>query len=223
MIGDTVAIATGAVLGQLDTATGFEAIKDLLDQPGGAAQPLRAGSLLFDVENAIFIQNTGASEAYADRRGFVAGSIEILTAQPSTRIVVNGQIVGTAGTVSGLDVIPLVDINDQAPAVGGRFDPASTINGCTIGTNCAAVVPPPEPERPELPSPPTSEDIESPVLPGYGAASLFVAPVIELADNDPLVAPPLVDEPITGVGNDDLWEPRCAEDDEACDGADGQR
>ena len=48
--------------------------------------------------------------------------------------------------------------------------------------------------------------------PDSGPPALFVAPIIELAENDPLIEPPLVDEPITGIGNDDLWEPPCRED-----------
>ena len=105
-------------------------------------------------------------------------------------------------------------------SAGGQFDARSSINGCAIGADCAPV---PEPEIPEF-TPPNNDDIESPIPPGEGAGSLFVAPLIELAGTEPLITPPLVDEPITGVGNDDLWEPRCDPADEGapCPEGDGE-
>jgi len=216
LVGDTTAIASTSALTQLRTLTDMAAINALLDTPGGTGTPLRAGTIAVSADDALFIQNSGASSAFADRRGFAAGALEITTASPSTRIAINGQILTAAGPVSGLETAPLLRINGAAPAAGGQFDAASTINGCVIGGNCAL---PPEPEF----FPPTSEDIESPV-PEQGEGSLFVAPLIELADTEPLITPPLVDEPITGVGNDDLWEPRCEPGEEGgtCPEDDGQ-
>jgi len=215
MIGDAVAVATGNTLGQLATATDMAAINALLDTPGGTGQPLRAGTMTFDVLDALYIQNSGTSDAFADRRGFSASAVEIATESNGTRIVINGQILTAGGPVGGLDTAALIRIEGAVPATGGPFGPLSSINGCVIGANCAFVPPPPEPERPGF-TPPTSEDVD-PIPPDTGPGTLFVAPLIELAGTEPLVAPPLVDEPITGVGNDDLWEPRCGLDDE--DGA----
>ena len=33
--------------------------------------------------------------------------------------------------------------------------------------------------------------------------------LVQVQDNQPLTTPPMVDEPITGVGNDDLWQVKC--------------
>jgi len=168
---------------------------------------MRASTILIDADDGFFVQNSGASTAFDDRRGFSSGGLEITTGSPATRIAVNGQIVTATGPVSGLATAPLIRINGAVPAAGGQFNALSTINGCVIGANCAPPPPDPEPEIPNF-NPPTSEDID-PIPPSEGGGALFVAPLIELAGTEPLITPPLVDEPITGVGNDDLWEPRC--------------
>ena len=121
--------------------------------------------------------------------------------------------------MGGLDTAPLVVVNGEPAGAGGQFDPASTINGCAIGTDCTFVPPSGLPTG-DLP---TSDDLEQPLSTGEPAGSQFVAPLIELAAIEPLITPPLVDEPITGVGNDDLWVPTCDPGDESCEGADGQQ
>ncbi|MBO9518444.1 MAG: hypothetical protein J7493_10280 [Porphyrobacter sp.] len=204
LIGDTVAVATTNVLSQLRTASTIGTINALLDQPGGTAQPLQTGTLAATVTNGFYVQNTGASTDYDDRRGISANAITISTSAPTTQIAINAEILSSNGPVTGLDVVPLVTINGAPAAAGGRFDPGSTINGCVIGSGCGLV--PPQP--PQAPEPPPSEELD-PVQPVGPDNSSVVAPLIELAETRPLIEPPLVDEPITGVGNDDLWEPPC--------------
>jgi hypothetical protein len=198
LIGDRVVAATAANIAQLETLAGLDAITALLDVPGGTGDTLAAGAIDISVDDGLYIQNSGASDAFEDRRGFAARALNVDTGSASTQIAINGQILGTGGPVTGLDVTELVTINGAPAAPGGQFAPRSTINGCVIGENCAFV--PIEP--------PTNEDF-TPVDPSDPSPSLFVAPLIELAGTEPLITPPLVDEPITGVGNDDLWEPRC--------------
>ena len=53
------------------------------------------------------------------------------------------------------------------------------------------------------------DDLEPPVTPDHPGNGTFASTLIELQGNEPLISPPLVDEPITGVGNDDLWVPEC--------------
>ena len=221
IVGETIAVASTGALTQLRTLTDFAAINALLDTPGGSGVPVRAGTVAVTAANAFYVQNSGASTAFADRRGFAAGALDITAGAPATRIAINGQILTAGGPVGGLATAPLIRINGAAPATGGRFDPASTINGCVIGGSCA--VPPPD-DRPVLPDPPNDSDLLQPVPRDTGPPSLFVAPIIELADSDPLVEPPLVDEPITGIGNDDLWEPPCPDtgEDGTCREADDQ-
>lgn len=217
LVADRIVAATGANITQLETLTDLDAITALLGRPGGTGEPLSAGTIHIDAIESLYIQNSGASEAFADRRGFAASALEIATESSATQIAINGRILTQGGAATGLETAPLVSINGAAAAAGGQFHPRSTINGCVIGADCN-----PEPEIPEL-GLPTSEDVESPV-PQQGESSLFVAPLIELAGTEPLITPPLVDEPITGVGNDDLWEPRCEPDEEdgTCPEDDGQ-
>jgi len=218
LVGDRIVAATGANIAQLGTMTDLDAITALLAQPGGTGEPLSAGTIHIDAIESLYIQNSGASAGFADRRGFAASGLEIATESNTTRIAINGRILTPGGAATGLETAPLVSINGAAAAAGGRFDPRSSINGCVIGANCN---PPPEPENPEFDLP-TSDDVDP--VPAQSEPSLFVAPLIELAGTEPLITPPLVDEPITGVGNDDLWEPRCEPGDEGspCPEDDGQ-
>jgi hypothetical protein len=203
--GDTVAFGTAAALDQLSGLTDFAAINTLLDQPGGKADSLRAGTMAFNVADGLYIQNTGASTAPDDRRGFAANGLSITTASPSTRISINGVILQGGNAVTGLATGPLVTINGLAPAVGGQYDPLSTINGCALGTDCSLPPPTAEPDY----RPPPNDELEPPVTPGNPGEGTLSGTLIQLQDNQPLISPPLVDEPITGVGNDDLWVPEC--------------
>ena len=206
--GDTVAVGTAATLNQLGILTDFSAINALLDMPGGKADPLRAGTMTFNIVDGLFIQNTGASTAAADRRGFAANGLDITTESASTRISINGLILQGGTPVTGLATAPLVRINGLAPAVGGQFDPKSTINGCALGFDCSP--PPPPDTRPDY-FPPPNDELEPPVTPGNPGEGTLSSTLIQLQDNEPLISPPLVDEPITGVGNDDLWVPECTD------------
>ena len=207
LVGDRIVAATGNVIDQLEGMTDLDAITELLSEPGGTGDPLSAGSIDVVVTEGFYIQNSGASDEFADRRGFTAGALTITTESADTQIAINGQILTAAGPVTGLDTAALVTVNDEPATAGGQFDPRSSINGCAIGINCAF-------ERPG--DPPTSDDLD-PVNPGEPDSSFFIAQLIELAGTEPLITPPLVDEPITGVGNDDLWQaPPC--DDEDGDG-----
>jgi filamentous hemagglutinin family protein len=205
--GDTVAVGTGAALDQLRTLNDISAINALLDQPGGTSNLLQAGTMVFTVVDALFIQNSGASSAFGDRRGFSANALEITTGSAATRIAVNGVIIQNGAPVTGLATTPLVTINGQAAAAGGQFDALSTINGCVIGADCT---PPPPLPLDEF-TPPSNDDLTPPVSPDNPGQGGLSGTLVQLEDNQPLIAPPLVDEPITGVGNDDLWVPQCAD------------
>jgi len=222
IVGDTIAIATGSVLGQLQSLTDFAAIKTALDQPGGNPQAITASSITFDVVDGLYIQNNGASTEVADRGGFIADTIVINTASNATRIAVNGQLIDQGQTLSGIDVLPLVSINGNSGVSGGLFNPASTINGCLIVGACAApgLLLPDLPRDTDLLTPLKADDDSDPVI---DEDAIFGAPLIELAPVEPLISPPLVDEPITGVGNDDLWESACDPASETCSERSGDR
>jgi hypothetical protein len=212
--GDTIAVGTGDTLDQLRGLADIAAINTLLDTPGGKSDALRAGSMIFTVTDGLFIQNGGASTASDDRRGFDTNALDIFTDSAAAKIVINGLIVQNGAPVTGLDTAPLVMINEDPATLGGLFDALSTINGCAIGLDCTPPPPPDTGPDDEL-TPPPSDDITPPVTPNNPDGVLSNT-LVQLEDNQPMITPPLVDEPITGVGNDDLWVPQCSDGEEGC-------
>ncbi|HKX23233.1 MAG TPA: hypothetical protein VJM81_08175, partial [Rhizorhapis sp.] len=171
---------------------------------------ISAGTIFANVDEGLYIQNVGASDAFADRRGFAAltDTLDISTGSAATRIIVNGQLVQTTGAMlSGLDVIPLVRINGVVGPSSGNFDQRSTVNGCLIASPVLCTV-----NIDELPNlPPPHDNIRDPLEVGESGtgSDLFPTMVVELKDFEPFGYPPLIDEPVTGAGNDDLWMPAC--------------
>ncbi|MCX7863426.1 MAG: hypothetical protein N2423_00060, partial [Novosphingobium sp.] len=110
------------------------------------------------------------------------------------RQAINGVIIDAAGQrVTGLDTVPLITINGVPAAAGGRFDALSTINGCIIGANCRAEI-----------GPPKRVDIEGTIENAFDTPLSVTLIGIDEEEEDKLK--PLIDEPVTGVGNDDLWQ-----------------
>src|SRR5437870_2908683 len=84
---------------------------------------VQAGTLNIAATNAIYVQNSGTTLAYNDRRGFTADAVNITTGSAATRIAINGRI----GNTVGLAVTPLITLNGKPAAAGGQFDPQSTV------------------------------------------------------------------------------------------------
>ncbi|MEO9560353.1 MAG: hypothetical protein ABJ063_13380 [Marinomonas sp.] len=175
---------------------------DGVDRPDGI---LRADTLDIDTTaSQVFIQNTVAGTDFADRRGFDVNTLLISdsggTVQP---IVINGLI----GGISGIDAIPLATIIST-------FDVASTINGCLIGNvaSCSPIIiNPVTPVNPVAPNDDSRDLIEEGLDPedaeGTGAID---AGLLEYLPDAEFGAEPLIDEPVTGAGNEDLWvDPEC--------------
>ena len=216
----TAAIVTVLSRSKLDAIAGLTdlaQISRVLGEPdgqGATAATLQAGVIQIGVDDALLIGNGGLTDAFADRRGFTANELDITTGSASTQIALNGVIVQNGVSVTGLDTAPLVTINDEPAAAGGQFDPLSTINGCVIGGDCTSL-PPPSHEVDF--TNPTDDDLTQPLDHGNGTNGsqgnpVFVDDLFALGENAPLITPPLVDEPITGVGNDDLWVSGCSAD-----------
>jgi hypothetical protein len=173
---------------------------DGIDLPDGL---IRADNVQIAVVDNLLIQNTANGFNFPDRRGFNIGTLSI--EGPSTgnaNIVING-IVGGA---TGLDTIPATNL-----AIG--FDAASTINGCVINNPAGCTftpaptptpTPTPIPETPEIDDP-VQDLIEEEVTPERYAADPFATTPMEIKENADLADDPLIDEPVTGAGNDDLW------------------
>jgi hypothetical protein len=212
---DDIAVATSAAITAIAGLTDINAIDDRLGQNDGVTSDegmLAAGGIRMTVRNGVYIQNSGSGTRLADRRGFTtgAGGLTILSAGPTTRIVINGRIPNAAGTLTtGRDTIPLINIIAGGPVpAAGQYDLGSTANGCLIANPASCT---------EGDNVPPVQDIISDTADGSMGDTPF-ALLIELRELEPFPGEPLIDDPVTGTGNDDLWEAPCepAEGQETC-------
>lgn len=212
MASDNIIVATLAAIADVRAATTTDAINTRLAENDGVTSDegaLFARGISADAGSGFYVQNSGAGTAFAERRGltFGAGGLDIVTAGPSTRIVVNGvQLSATGGQVTGFDTLAFLTISGAAPSgTASNFDRRSTLNGClitSVGT-CMTFSPGSESSFPvqdviDDPADPDGEEAEGNNLP---------TPLITMRDIDPLTGEPLLDDPVTGAGNDDLWTP----------------
>ena len=163
---------------------------------------LRAGAIQIAVTDGLYIQNSGLSNRFSDRRGFTADSLSIVT-QGQPQIAINGRLALASGLfATGLGTIPLV-------AIDGSYATGSTINGCFIA-NAAACTGAAGTEN--------RDTFEGLLDPSVSVARIFPLTLIQLRDIVTQGYPPLIDEPVTGAGNEDLWESHCGgEGEPACD------
>ena len=127
-------------------------------------------------------------------------SIAPVDAGVAVDIVVNGIVAGR----TGVDAI-------GATQIEGDFDPASTINGCLIAdpAGCVAVEPlvtfdfAIQGLIEEL----IAREDEIPATFSEGIESVL----IEIRDPEEYGEAPLIDDPVTGAGNEDLWIAEAAE------------
>lgn len=212
MASDNIIVATLAAIADVRAATTTDAINTRLAENDGVTSDegaLFARGISADAGSGFYVQNSGAGTAFAERRGltFGAGGLDIVTAGPSTRIVVNGvQLSATGGQATGFDTLAFLTIAGAAPSgTASNFDRRSTLNGClitSVGT-CMTFSPGSESGFPvqdviDDPADPDAEGAEGNNLP---------TPLITMRDVDPLTGEPLLDDPVTGAGNDDLWTP----------------
>ncbi|WP_147417557.1 hypothetical protein [Sphingomonas cavernae] len=215
---DDIIAASLQAIADVGAASTTDAIDDRLGRNDGAVSDdgyLSANRIEVNVLGGFYVQNSGASDDFADRRGFTVGTggIDITTGSAATRIVINGQQSDGAGDfVAGADMIDLVNINGQTGLAVTGIDRRSTINGCLIANPiCSGFV---------VPDALLSREVfESPVDPesaDEALQQLFPLTLIELKEFEPFGFEPLIDEPVTGAGNDDLWLPGCDPSIEQC-------
>ena len=152
---------------------------------------LQAGTIRLAATDGIFIQNSGLSTNFADRRGFTANSLIISSGSGRPQIAINGRLATAGGGfATGLDTIPLV-------AIDGEYAAGSKINGCFIFGSCTTL------------SVDNRDTIDGLLDPSAAVSRTFPAALIELRDVVTEGFPPLIDEPVTGAGNEDLWDRPC--------------
>jgi len=196
---NAVRVGTASALSDLSSLTTVSAASTRLDVNDGAvnqAGTIQAGSLFVSFGNQFFIQNSGAGTLFGMRRGFLVNSLSIFSESTSPQIAINGVIAGPPVLTGSLTQHGIF-INSALAAAGGRFDPLSTINGCVIGRDCAG---------PNVQIVPPRDTLNGLIGSFNPAGNILVMPVILFGDMPLFDSPPLIDEPVTGVGNDDLWQ-----------------
>lgn len=209
MESDDIIVATQAAIAAVGAATSIDAINARLGENDGVVLDegaLFARGIRADVSGGFYVQNSGAGTDFAQRRGltFGAGGLDVLTEGPS-RIVINGVQLGPNGQITGLDALQLLTIAGSAPVVGS-YDRRSTFNGCFIAspTACTTVAFDFENNFPVQDV--IEEEVKGDEDGGSDGNNLPQA-LITMRDIDPMTGEPLLDDPVTGAGNDDLWTP----------------
>ena len=170
---------------------------------------LQANRINVRISRLVFIQNSGVNnDRPNDKRGFTTNNLTISAGEGTGQIVIHGKI----GTAIGEGII-------AASNRSGNFDAQSGFNTCLIGVPCAVVVEPPPPPPPPPPvydftnvlssqrDQVKSEQDEDDKEEALQAAQARPDPIIQFVDAPPSRFDPLVDEPVTGAGNEDFWEP----------------
>lgn len=206
-------VTTAQAAQDIDALSGVDAKDGRLALNDGASSAegfLRANALIFHAGAGLYIQNSGQDHAASgDRAGVTAGSggMSIVTGGTAhTEVIINGrQVSSDGGFVTGADLIPLLSITGTGQASMANLDPRSTANGCLIvGLSCRF-------EQAESSGPPVQDVIREIVSPAEGVGSdsglvpPVIAPLIQLAEFSPFSSAPMIDEPVTGAGNENFW------------------
>jgi hypothetical protein len=215
---DDIVIAATQAISDISTMTSTTAIDARLAQNDGITSDIGALAanritLNHNLDDSVYIQNSGTGAAFEERRGITFGAGGLLINGPGNQdsLVINAvHRNASGGLVTGLDVIPLININapsGSSTVTQTGFNAQSTINGCLIGNvaSCTTSV-----SFDFESSFPVQDVIEEEIAADgedSDGQSLPVSPLITMRDLDPLSGEPLLDDPVTGAGNDDLWTP----------------
>jgi hypothetical protein len=181
----------GLTLNQAEQRLGTN---DQVNNDGGYFQ---AGRIVVKIDRLLFIQNSGGTTIDA-RRGFSANELAIeASGDGDAQVAINGRV----GTAVGADLVGAIDLV-------GDFDPASSFSGCAIGaTNCGG----PRPEFTAIAISSARDQIEDEEDEDEKEEALQAAqtrpdPIIQFMTPPASRFDPLIDEPVTGAGNEDFWE-----------------
>ncbi|HMP57268.1 MAG TPA: hypothetical protein PKD92_11940, partial [Novosphingobium sp.] len=169
---------------------------------------LSADGITVFASQAFYLQNTGQSatnpfSGFDQRRGFTAGAggMSVFTQGAETRVAINGRLIDSAGLfVTGLRTVPEVRFETGSSSSSSSsllFDLDSTVNGCAILRATACQIGLTQPNEPR-------EGVKV-IEHGAGEADLMPLVLIQLGPQVDPSGNPLIDDPVTGAGNDDLW------------------
>jgi len=210
--GASLVAATSTARTAIADLTDLGAISKRLDANDGVTAGrtvIEAGALDVGVGQRFLVQNTATGTAYDDRRGLVVDTLTIRAGgtQAPTQIAINGIV----GGQTGLAAIPRISVN-------GAFATGSTVNGCLLANpgSCDST-----PKRVDdgdvrnvivtyLDPPPGTNTVPT-------ADSFTQSPLVQINEITPPGFAPLIDEPVTGTGNDDLLgDGQCGEEGGNC-------
>lgn len=200
--GSGIAMVTRDALEDISALTDTAAITERLSANDGVTADrtlIEAEVIDLQSDREVYVQNTAVGTGFAERRGFVAGSLSIDSRDGDTLdIVINGTVDGA----TGIDAIDLIDLEEDATAL-------SSVNGCVIANVASCGVEPAE-------EPPVFDQVivrdviaevldDNPEDTALQVADSFTrSTLIQINQIAPAGFEPLIDEPVTGTGNDDL-------------------
>lgn len=207
-----IVAASSSALVDFAAAPNVKAISDRAARNDGTINDdgwLQAGTIRATLLGSTFIiQNSGIPSPgrfnFDARRGISvgAGGLTIIGGDPTARIIVNGrQANGAGGFTTGLKFLPLVRISGAAGApFSTLFDIDSTINGCSIlrPASCQFDFNQLQIIRD------TITDAQARDRDG-GTGQILQFGLVELKEGESIGYQPIIDDPVTGAGNDDLW------------------
>jgi filamentous hemagglutinin family protein len=212
--GGTLAIATGelsaltsaarsAIVGMDGNAITLRLAQN--DGVGDGRTLLEAGSIAIAASGRVLIQNTALGQTFDARRGFVADSFAINTsnsAGSAPLIVINGTVAGQTGLTAL-----------RAVSVIGGYDDLSTVNGCRLFTATCGT--------PQFD--PLRDLLEDEIGRGTNLDSgdaIGEGTLIQISRFEPVGFEAVIDEPVTGSGNDDFLVPEAGIKDDQCEADD---
>ena len=212
--GGTLAISTGELSALTSIArtaiVGMDgnAINLRLAQNDGVTDGrtlLEAGTISIAASGRVLIQNTAIGQTFDARRGFVADSFSISTSG-STQSTSGSPLIVINGTVAGQTGLTAL----RAVQVSGGFDQLSTVNGCRLLTATCGT--------PQFT--PIQDVIEDEIGRGSNLDSgdaIGEGMLILIERFEPVGFEAVIDEPVTGSGNDDFLVPEAGTGDEQCE------
>lgn len=200
-----VAVTSDAAETALATLATTDERNTRLGQNDGTERPegdVRANMIMVQAGTALHVQNSGGTLDAASRSGFATGSggfrLSVASSGTAPEVIVNGRVGTTTGDAV-TQALTIVDLNGQPST---RIAARSTANGCIIlSPNCGAA------DGVTLPVQDLIDEVilEEARSQARSTGPELAVPLIEIPDFDPLDFVPLIDDPVTGTGNDGLW------------------
>ncbi|MBF9153128.1 beta strand repeat-containing protein, partial [Novosphingobium jiangmenense] len=194
--GSGIAMVTRSALDDISQLTDTALITDRLGLNDGVTDGrtlVEADTIQLRSDREVYIQNTSLGTRLDDRRGLVANSLKIGSRDGSQLdIVINGIVNGQVG----VDAIEQITFEEA-------FTDLSSVNGCVIvNANTCNKLPFEIIELRDLVEEVLKTDPEDSAL--QVTDSFTKTTLIQLNQIAPAGFEPLIDEPVTGTGNDDL-------------------